>query len=293
LPAVTGNGAPLDTAGWRFRKPVTLTRAGAQELELDLDVLAHVQPGFDDLRLLRGSNQVPFLLEPTAVFRTLVPTVTAANDPERPRVSRWRLTLPQAGLPVARLTATSPTPLFRRELVLYEEVPDERGSKHRRVLGSASWTQQPDQPAAPWSLSWAGAPETDTLFLETDNGDNPAIALAKLELSYPATRLAFKSDSTEGLHLYYGNRRASAPQYDLSLVASELAAAEKAVAAVGAEERLTKASWREQFGTAAGGGPVLWVVLAGVVVALLLVVTRLLPKTPTGPSGDDAGGAGR
>jgi hypothetical protein len=185
LPAVTGNGAPLDTAGWRFRKPVTLTRAGAQELELDLDVLAHVQPGFDDLRLLRGSNQVPFLIERTTVFRTLAPTVTAANDPERPRVSRWRLTLPQAGLPVARLTATSPTPLFRRELVLYEEVPDERGSKHRRVLGSASWTQQPDQPAAPWSLSWAGAPETDTLFLETDNGDNPAIALGetRVELS--------------------------------------------------------------------------------------------------------------
>ncbi|MGD0536037.1 MAG: DUF3999 family protein [Verrucomicrobiota bacterium] len=293
LPAVTGNGAPLDTAGWRFRKPVTLPRAGAQQLELDLDVLAHAQPGFDDLRLLRGSNQVPFLIERTTVWRTLTPTVTAANDPERPRVSRWRLTLPQAGLPVTRLTGTSPTPLFRRELLLYEEVPDERGSKHRRVLGSASWTQQPDQPAASLSLICAGTPETDTLFLETDNGDNPAIALSKLELSYPATRLAFKSDSTESLHLYYGNARASAPQYDLSLVAGQLAAAEKTAATAGAEERLTKASWREQFGATSGGGPVLWVVLGAVVVALLVVVTKLLPKTSPEPPGDDAGGPAR
>jgi hypothetical protein len=236
---------------------------------------------------------VPFLIERTTVWRTLAPTVTAANDPERPRVSRWKLVLPHAGLPVARLTGTSPTPLFRRDLVLYEEVPDDRGSKHGRVLGSASWTQQPGVPEASLSLTCAGTPETDTLFLETDNGDNPAITLTKLELSYPAIRLAFKSDTTEGLHLYYGSPLASAPQYDLSLVAGQLAAAEKAVATVDAEERLTKASWREQFGATSGGGPVLWVVLAAVVAALLLVVTRLLPKTSPGPSGGDVGGPAR
>src|SRR4051812_28335139 len=38
------NGAAIDISRWRFRKAVAIPRAGVQQLELDLDVLAHAQP---------------------------------------------------------------------------------------------------------------------------------------------------------------------------------------------------------------------------------------------------------
>ena len=53
LPGITGAGAALDVTAWKFRQPVTITRAGVQQLELEPDVLAHAQPGFQDLRLLQ------------------------------------------------------------------------------------------------------------------------------------------------------------------------------------------------------------------------------------------------
>jgi hypothetical protein len=36
-------------------------------------------------------------------------------------------------------------------------------------------------------------PQSDTLFLETDNGDNPAIELRDFRSHYPVTRLVFKA----------------------------------------------------------------------------------------------------
>ena len=36
-------GAALDVSAWKFRKPIQIARAGAQQVELDLDVLAHAR----------------------------------------------------------------------------------------------------------------------------------------------------------------------------------------------------------------------------------------------------------
>ena len=69
-------------------------RGGAQQIELDLDVLAHAQPGFGDLRVLRGSNQVPYIIQRTSISRALTLTVTATNDAKDPKFSRWIIKLP-------------------------------------------------------------------------------------------------------------------------------------------------------------------------------------------------------
>ena len=62
LPGLEVTGAALDVSEWKFRKPVKISSGGAQQIELDLDVLAHAQPGFADLRVLHGSNQVPYII---------------------------------------------------------------------------------------------------------------------------------------------------------------------------------------------------------------------------------------
>lgn len=279
LPTVADTAAPLDTAGWKYRRAILLSQTGVQQLELDLAVLSHAQVGLADLRLLRQTNQVPYVLETGFAHRSLVPAAQAVPDPKRPQVSRWRITLPHVRLPLVRLTCASATPLFERTLTLSEERADDRGDRHRVVLGSGLWRQTPERAARPLTLEFSTPPETDTLWLETHNGDNPPLQLDRFEAVYLTSRLFFKSDDPEDLWLYYGHSASRAARYDLSLAADQLLAAEKAVATLGPEQRLHGLTWQEQFGRGRRGGPLIWGVLIGVVVALLLVVKRLVPGT--------------
>ncbi|MGA2280432.1 MAG: DUF3999 family protein [Verrucomicrobiota bacterium] len=279
LPGIEATGAALDVTAWKFRKPVKITRAGAQQLELDLDVLAHALPDFQDLRLLRGSNQAPYILERTSISRSLAPAVTATNDTKDPKLSRWILKLPQSRLPVTRLSCVTQTALFQREMTLYEELADERGEKYRHNLGGASWVQKPDRKSREFFLTLDSPPQSDTLFLKTHNGDNPSVELEKFQFFYPATRVLFKAGPDDELFLYYGNPRADAPRYDLSLVAGQLLSTERTIATPGTEQQLRKSSWREHE-IPGQGGVVFWGILALVVVVLLIIISRLLPKSP-------------
>ena len=279
LPGLEVTGAALDVSEWKFRKKVKISNGvGAQKIEPDLDVLAHARPGFEDLRVLDGSNQVPYIIQRTSIERALKPSVTATNDPKNPKLSRWIIKLPRSGLPVARLTCVTRTPLFERSLSLYEELTDERGDKYRRVLGGATWTQTPQRQSKEFTLTLDSTLQSDTLFLETDNGDNPPIELENFTAFYPATQVLFKAKPDDDLFLYYGNPRVSPPSYDLSLVAEELLSAEKNVASLFAEEQLKKSSW---YGDQmpGQGGVLFWGILAVVVVVLLFIISWLLPKS--------------
>jgi hypothetical protein len=220
LPGLQVTGAALDVSEWKFCKKVKISNGvGAQKIEPDLDVLAHARPGFEDLRVLDGSNQVPYIIQRTSIERALKPSVTATNDPKNPKLSRWIIKLPRSGLPIARLTCVTRTPLFERSLSLYEELTDERGDKYRRILGGATWTQTPQRQSKEFTLMLDSTLQSDTLFLETDNGDNPPIELENFTAFYPATQVLFKAKPDDELFLYYGNPRVSPPSYDLSLVA--------------------------------------------------------------------------
>jgi hypothetical protein len=279
LPGLEVTGAALDVSDWKFRKPVKISNGGgAQQIEPDLEVLAHARPGFEDLRVLDGSNQVPYIVQRTSISRALTPTVTATKDAKDPKLSRWIIKLPQSGLPIARLTCITRTPLFERSLSLYEELTDERGDKYRRVLGGATWTQTPERPSKEFTLALDGPVQSDTLYLETDNGDNPPIELEKFTAFYPATRILLKARQGDELFLYYGKPQVARPSYDLSLVAEQLLTAEKNSASLSAEERLKGSSWyKDQIPRQ--GGVFLWGILALVVVVLLFIISRLLPNS--------------
>jgi hypothetical protein len=279
LPGLELTGAPLDVSGWKFRKAVKISGGDAQQIELDPYVLARAQPGLADLRLLHGSNQVPYITQRTSIIRSLSPVVTSTNAAKDPGLSRWIIKLPQSGLPITRLDCVASTPLFERSLSLYEVLTDERGDTYRRLLGGAAWSQTPDRPSKQFALALDGAPQSDTLFLETENGDNPPLALEKFTVIYPVTRLLFKARPDDELFLYYGNSQVSPPSYDLSLVANQLLAADKKIASLGAEEQLKKSSWMANQ-RPGSGGLIFWGVLAVVVVVLLVIITRLLPQSP-------------
>jgi hypothetical protein len=277
LPGLEIAGAPLNISEWKYREPVKISDAGAEQVELDLDVLAHSRPDFSDLRVMRDSNQVPYIIQHTSISRSLALTATATNDAKNPGLSRWIIKLPQANLPLTRLTCVSSTPLFQRSLSLYEELTDDRGGKYRYPLGNVTWTQTPERKAKEFVLSFDNPPQSDTLFLETENGDNPPIVLEKFTAAYPVTRVLFKAKADDELFLYYGNPHVLPPRYDLSLVAGQLLAADKKIVPSGAEQQLKKLSWQE-YQIPGKGGVLFWGILAVVVVVLLIIISRLLPK---------------
>jgi hypothetical protein len=278
LAGVEAGGAPLDVVEWRYRRRLEISGAGAQQLELDLDALAHAKGDLADLRLVSGSNQAPYIIERTSIRRSLTPRVTATHDVKNIKLSRWIIQLPRAGLPLERLACAAKTPLFQRAMSLHEELTDERGSPYRRELGGGTWTQTPERKAKEFALNVNGPGQSDTLLLETENGDNPPIELEKFAVFYHATRLLFKARADDEFFLYYGNPRVAPPNYDLSLVAEQLLAAEKKTASLAGEEQLKKASWRENHASGQGG-LVFWGVLGLVVIVLLIIIARLLPKS--------------
>jgi hypothetical protein len=279
LPDVPLTGAPLEAKAWSYRKSLQLNRAGVQELELDPSVLAQSQSDFGDLRLLRAGNQIPYVLEQSALARALTLNPIASPEAKRPTVSAWQLHLPHAGLPLRRLVLTSATPLFQRQFRIYEKLTNQNGGTYEITLASGQWSRTPD-PAVPETevFEMAERARTDTLWIETDNGDNPAVALGAVQVVYPVVRLIFKTAETEGLVLAYGNASANAPRYDLNLVAVKLLTSPRNPARLSADEATSAGSGNPFAGL--NGGYVFWGVLGLVVIALLVVVARLLPKPP-------------
>ena len=97
------------------------------------------------------------------------------------------------------------------------------------------------------------------------------------------TRVLFKAPPDTPVYLYYGNHEAVPPRYDVSLVAAQMLAADKTAVSPGTEEQLKKSSWREPT-PLAGSGVIFWTVLGLVVVVLLFVIARLLPKNSPPPA---------
>lgn len=276
LPEIPLAGAPLDSRDWTTRRSVHLDNAGVHELELDPAALSGARADFADLRLVHAGNQIPYLLERTALSRSLALKLELVPDKARPNVSRWRVQLPHAGLPVNRVALTTSTPLFSREFQLYELVPDVNGTMQPLPVGSTRWDRTPE----PGSPATRGIPlpnrlRTDTLWIETPNGDNPAIALDTLRATYPVVRLVFKTVGTADFALLYGNPSVPAAYYDLSMVATRLLTAPRAVARL---DEVPPANAKAPRFEGKVSVFVFWGALALVVVVLLAVVARLLPK---------------
>jgi len=278
LPQGLTEGAKIDTAGWKFRKPIQIAKTGAQEIELDPDVLAQAAADFRDLRLVRENAQLPYLIERTSITRTIALSASSANDRDHSTpLSRWRLKMPQAAVPITRITFASSSPLFERTFRLWEERADERGDKYPHELARATWRRVPNQPASDLTVPLESAPRSDNILLETDNGDNQAIDLHDFRGYYPVTRVVFIAATPQSIALYYGNDGATLPRYDVKLIAGKLLRAQRASPALGAQENLKTERVAETLSGSARY--IFWAALGIVVMALLILISRLLPKT--------------
>jgi len=280
LPGIEPAGADIELRDWARRRTVAPVSAGVIRIELDALTLAGSRLDLGDLRLVQNGRQLPYLIKPGTVLRDLKPTlVTLPQDPKHPTVSRWKITLPVDGLPAVDLTASSPAPLFTRRFVAQTERRDELGNTWTENAGAADWTKS-GAVDTPLVLNLGRSRLPRSWVLETDHGDNPPIAVADVVVRFAAPSITAKVTDDAALYLYYGNPKAAPPQYDLRLVRNELLAADPQAAGLLEEEMLRPAA-SEPRGIDAGS-PWLWLALGGVVVVLLVIVARLLPR-PAAP----------
>ncbi len=275
LPEIPLFAAALDVEPWAFRRVVKSGSGAVQQLELTPHVLAHAQGGLGDLRLVAAGKQIPFVLERAGFTRALTPEVSRADDAKQPRLSRWTIRLPQARLPITKLSCETKATLFQREARVFEEVADSRGDRYSRPLGNASWVRKPDGKSGRLSVTLTTLLQTSAMSLEIDNGDNPSLDLEKFQVFLPVTRLLFKSPPGETVTLCYGNAKAIAPSYDLDLVAPQILAAAKSDATLADADPAGPAV---RIAASKGISYVFFGVLALVVGVLLVVIMRLLPK---------------
>lgn len=285
-PQVGETGAALDVSAWSFRRPVEFGEAGVIELELEPEVLAASESDLHDLRILRAGQQIPYLITRPGTQRETELRFAEVLEEESPNRSKWNLTLPFAGFPASEVVIESSSRLFDRTLSVQELRPYEQG-RSARTLGSGHWQRRPGQAMQPLHLALYTTPQTDTIQLQTDNGDNEPLRLASVRVLHPVVRVLFRvPDANTAVHLCYGNARATHPRYDLQLVRREFETATKVSAKLGGEEQLPgyRADPRHAAAPRSGlGSPWLWAALALVVGALLWVVAKFLPKAPTKP----------
>jgi hypothetical protein len=274
LASIDAAGRELDRTGWKRGWQVICAEPGIQLLDLNLDVLAHSGAELEDVRLVRHGRQIPYLVERPGTDAVVTAQVVADPDAQRRTISRWKLELPFEGPPVTRVLLETDTPLFDRLISVYERRPISNGGSYLFSLGSAHWRRVPGSAARPASVS-ISRPLTRTLYIETDNGENPPIQLTTAKLTYPVTRLLFRVPEPGSIELLAGNSQAIPPKYDLALAAPLLMTAAKHNATL-VEVQVESAQPPEAPKKIPAAA--FWGALGAAVLVLLVVVAKLLPK---------------
>jgi hypothetical protein len=246
---------------------------GLVRVPLSAEVLRGATGDLRDLRLLAGEDrQIPYLLRRRAADHRV--EGAAVTREEVGRVSRLRVALPEAGVPVGSVGLRTDAALFDRVVTV------SRGrATELEPLRVFRWVGA-DRPSR-LDLD-VDALVGDALYVEVDNGDNPPLPLGAVDLSWPAWELVAALPAG-GARLVYGDARAEAPRYDLGLVAEEVDRRAVAAASLGAGAALAPPSL-----TRFDRG-VLLVGLGALVLGLLGVAAGLL-RGVRAAEGAEAGG---
>ena len=263
-------GAAVDRDAFRVSRRLPDAPPGLTVLLLDAHALAHSNE-LRDLRLADPEGrQVPYLIEhraePLAV-KLALPARHASGSR-----SIYRIQLPYARLPGGTLMLTTGARVFEREVTVRQR----RGG----VISSATWrSSEPDLPPPALRLELP-YPVPRTLELLVDEGDNAPLPVESVHLLLPSEALRFSHPGTP-LFLLYGNPRAGAPRYDLSLLAPRLFAEPARELSLGPAPDV-RAPDDDR-----AGRKLFWigiVVAAVVLVAMLLRLVLVRPETSHAPS---------
>ena len=259
-------GAKVDAGAFRWSR-VVRGGSGLVAVPIDAAALAHGTPGVDFRIVDVKERQVPYLLETRDERVRVDLTLPRRLESERPAISRYEVRLPHAGLPSASLVLRTSAPYFRRDVRLIRPPVEPRGTEAEvaRFLWAHAGEAEPAPPLTiPLPSRAAG-----TYVIEIDEDDNAPLPIMSAELLLPSYRVRYVNPNGEELRLLYGNAAASAPRYDLELLASRLLAAPAMEASLDPEREAEAGRGTTEIA-------LFWVVVAAAAIALLALTARML-----------------
>ncbi len=281
LPELPTRGAKLIPKKWKYRKKLQLNSPGIKWLELPPAVLAHSRPHLQDLRLLGGQHQIPYILAEQPLTRTIDRTTIKISQKQQGTTTRYKFELPHPNLPLLSIFALPEEKLYKRKVVVYEKINDHPNRSNRRVLGRSTWKQHPDRNKAAERIYLRKRPLSTELYLEIYNEDNAPLKLNDFNFSYTTHRIFFKTEQQKPVFLYYGNNSATTPDYDIKLVKTSLLNSQAQQIHLGLEERLTPSAWWKVDFTGSTTRIIFWAIIIFVTAGLLIVIAYLLPEVQT------------
>jgi hypothetical protein len=264
-------GAPFDARGYTWRAPLEIPEAGYYRLALSLE--ATLKAAGRPLRIVQEGAQVPYIQGRLESQGIDLP-VAVHFDTQKNR-SQWTIQLPGAGGAWQALSLHAEG-LFSRRVQWERPKPGNLGWEPWRTV---AWENRDVRETA-LRLDLADLPpDVDRLRATIDNGDNAPITISKITARYNAPTVYFLAHGPGPYQLYGGNPQAAPPQYDLSLVQSELLAVLAQETRMGALEFFRQPGWQTHLAAAfkeSGWG--LYAVLGLVTLVLIVVIVRMFPK---------------
>jgi hypothetical protein len=281
-------GGPIDVSAFRFSREIAAGSSELVALPLDAAVLAHSAGPvreFADVRIVEGTDrQVPRLVErrpePLVVpvrADAAAPVAAELQPKAGQHRSVYRITLPYADLPEARLVIETTAPVFERQIEIGYERQADRAHRDPWFfrIASAGWSRIEGTSGIltlPLNVSLADA---TPITLVIDEGDNSALPIGNVQLLLPSYRLRFVRPATTA-RLVYGNPTADQPRYDLALLAPTVLSAPvvDVTMAIEGDTKTGTASVTPLVSPA-----MFWAILGFAVIALVGVLVALLRRT--------------
>jgi hypothetical protein len=283
LPAT---GAAIDTAAFRYTRPIRAGKSGLVALGVDAPILAHSRgPArrFEDVRIVDASSrQIPYLIERLEEPMPFELTLEAATSraPELAGAtgrSIYRIRVPYRTLPDSTLVLTTSARLFRRTVAIgVERPPDRQRRDHYFVpMATRAWQGINRESAAPMATFDIRHLDADALTVVVEEGDNSPLPLTGARLLLPSYRLRFYRPASTDLQLVYGRDDLSPPQYDLALLTPIVMGAEALEIVAGAET----ASPSVPQAASVISPRLFWAFLGAAILVLMAVLFRLVRQT--------------
>lgn len=239
---------------------------------------------------------ISFDTDPVAVSGAMIRTVTgtpgraAMPDEDVParivkteqRAGQTWLTvdLGAANLSISKLAFSIQDPLFMRSVHVMHETPD--GGKPAPITGTIYRVEIENQIAAhKTELDLGGARmPARRMHVVINNGDSPPLDVRGVSVKRRPVHIAFNSPVAGTYTFLSGNKAAAAPRYDLAALSGKLAGLPLARISAGAVVETPGYVASKPLGEPGAFlmRTVFWLALAVVVIVLLVVVAKLLPK---------------
>jgi hypothetical protein len=213
-PLSTPSRTPIaDAALWKRRQQIVLPPKGPVAY---LDLEGETAERVHEVRIVDAAGrQVPFLVEASERSRPRGLPFTQKTHGTRTLVS---VSLePTERISRLELGASAPA-YFDREVAVLVPQRDARGPTGELEVARARWVKRPDEDGSlsiPVALS-----REPMLTLSIENADNPPLALAKIVGHSQLRRVNFLFEPGDVLEVWSKNDGATAPRYDLQLIAA-------------------------------------------------------------------------